>query len=51
MQPGLGVVVIPVGSIDGDVAGRPRVHIFVASKAPWHEIPDGLPQHPESAPF
>ena len=51
VQPGIGAVVIPAGSIDGDVAGRPRVHIFVASKAPWYEIPDGLPQHPESAPF
>jgi len=51
VQPGIGAVVIPVGSIDGDIPGRPRVHIFVDSKAPWYEIPDALPQHPESAPF
>jgi len=25
-------------------------HIFVASKAPWFEIADGLPQYPESSP-
>lgn len=24
---------------------RPRAHIFVGDKAPWHEITDGLPQH------
>ncbi len=24
---------------------RPTHHIFVASKAPWHEIGDGLPQY------
>src|SRR5207249_12306987 len=23
---------------------RPQAHIFVASKAPWHEIADGLPR-------
>ena len=51
VEPTLGAAVMPVGSIDGDVAGRPRVHIFVDSKAPWHEILDALPQHPQSAPF
>ncbi len=24
---------------------RPSCHIFAGSKAPWHEITDGLPQH------
>lgn len=24
---------------------RPQMHIFVGSKAPWHEITDDLPQH------
>lgn len=24
---------------------RPSMHIFVGSKAPWHEITDDLPQH------
>ena len=26
---------------------RPQSHIFVGSKAPWHEITDTLPQHDE----
>jgi hypothetical protein len=25
----------------------PAFHIFVGSKAPWHEITDDLPQHLE----
>ncbi|HEV7275305.1 MAG TPA: GFA family protein [Devosiaceae bacterium] len=28
---------------------RPTEHIFVGSKAPWHEITDGLPQYAEWA--
>jgi hypothetical protein len=24
---------------------RPSAHIFVGSKAPWHEIEDDLPQY------
>ena len=28
---------------------RPAHHIFVASKAPWHEITDDLPQYDEHA--
>ena len=38
-------VIIPAGGIEGDVGVRPSVHIFVASKAPWYEITDSLPQH------
>jgi hypothetical protein len=41
------VVVIPMGSIDGDPGVRPSRHIFVASKAPWFEITDDLPQDAE----
>jgi hypothetical protein len=26
---------------------RPRLHVFTASKAPWWEINDDLPQHRE----
>ena len=40
-------VCIPAGGIDGDPGVRPSRHIFVASKAPWHEITDTLPQHAE----
>ncbi len=31
---------IAAGSLDGDPGIRPDVHIFVASKAPWHRIDD-----------
>jgi hypothetical protein len=36
---------VVAGSLDNDPGMRPREHIFVASKAPWHEITDDLPQH------
>jgi len=36
---------VVVGTLDGDPGGRPREHIFVGSKASWHEITDVLPQH------
>ena len=39
-------VIIPAGTIDGDPGIRPIVHFHVASKAPWHEIADSLPQFP-----
>jgi len=36
--------VIPAGTLDVDPGVRPSVNIFVASKAPWHEITDDLPR-------
>jgi hypothetical protein len=36
---------VVVGTIDGDPGGRPSEHIFVGSKASWHDITDPLPQH------
>ena len=42
-----GVTVVPMGSIDGDPGHRPQAHIFVESRAPWFEIHDALPRHPE----
>jgi len=39
------LVDVALGVIDGDPGVRPSSHIFVGSKAPWHEITDGLPQH------
>jgi hypothetical protein len=42
-----GFAVVPMGSVDGDAGVRPSRHIFVASKAPWFEITDDLPQHAE----
>ena len=40
-----GTVFVPFGNVVDDPGGRPVAHIFVASKAPWYEIPDdGLPR-------
>jgi hypothetical protein len=39
-----GFAVVPAGNFDGDPGIRPMLHIFVASKAPWYEIPDALPR-------
>jgi hypothetical protein len=38
-------VEIPAGCLDEDPGARPMWHIFVADKAPWYDITDGLPQH------
>ncbi len=43
-------VTIPAGSLDDDPGVRPMVNIFVASKAPWFEISDALPQFEEFPP-
>ncbi len=37
------LVFVPLGALEGDPGVRPEGHIFVASKAPWTEIRDGLP--------
>ena len=39
------VVDVALGVLDDDPGVRPTRHIFVGSKAPWHEITDRLPQH------
>ena len=41
---------INLGSIEGDPGIRPDGHIYVGSKAPWHEIMDDLPQYDEQPP-
>ena len=46
----LGLILIPAGTLDTDPGARPRCHIFVGSKAPWHEITDNLPHHQEYDP-
>src|SRR5436309_9624478 len=38
------IVFIAPGLLDDDPEMRPQAHIFVASKAPWHEIADALPR-------
>jgi hypothetical protein len=35
---------LPLGALDDDPQVRPALHVHVASKAPWHEITDRLPQ-------
>lgn len=37
---------LPLGALDGDPGIKPTAHVFVASKAPWYEIADDLPQYP-----
>lgn len=44
------IAIVPLGSLDDDPGVRPREHIWVDSKAPWHEISDALPQYPEGPP-
>lgn len=41
---------LPLGALDDDPGVRPATHIHVASKAPWFEITDDLPQFPEGPP-
>jgi len=36
---------ITMGTLIDAPSIRPDHHIFVGSKAPWHEITDALPQH------
>lgn len=43
-------IVVPAGSLDEDPGLRAECHIFVGSKAPWHEVTDDLPQFPEYPP-
>jgi hypothetical protein len=38
------VTEVVFASLDGDPGLRPSEHVFVASKAPWHQITDTLPQ-------
>ena len=41
---------VSMSMLDGDPPRPPAYHIFVGSKAPWHEITDDLPQHDAFAP-
>jgi hypothetical protein len=43
-DPADGRVFMPAGCLEDAGAARPLAHIFVASKAPWHEIADALPR-------
>jgi hypothetical protein len=43
-------VMLPAGSIDTALPPLPAVHLYVGSKAPWHEIADAWPQFAELPP-
>jgi hypothetical protein len=43
-HPDQGIVMVPAGALDQDPVIRPQAHIHTASKAPWFEITDALPQ-------
>jgi hypothetical protein len=45
-----GITLVPMGSLDTDPGARPTRHIYVASKAPWYDITDDLPQFAEMPP-
>lgn len=38
---------VPYGTLIDEPTLKPMAHMFVASKAPWYEILDDLPQHDE----
>ena len=38
---------VNLGALHDPPSLRPTAHIYVGSKAPWHEITDDLPQHDE----
>lgn len=45
-----GVLRIRAGTLDGELASRPEAHYYVASKASWWDIDDGLPCFPGAKP-
>jgi len=38
------IIMVTLGTIDGDPGPRADSHIFVGSKAEWHDITDNIPQ-------
>jgi len=40
----------PLGTLDTDPGVKATRHVFVGSKAPWHDITDDLPQYEELPP-
>ncbi len=46
-EAGIGLTMIPMGSLDVPPPITPERHIWVGSKAPWYDIPGDLPQHAE----
>lgn len=48
--PDFGLVLIPAGAVDTALRSPTAVHIYVGSKAAWHEITDDAPQFDEMPP-
>ena len=44
------ITTITLGTVEGDPGVEPELHIFVGSRARWHEITDDLPQFDERPP-
>ncbi len=44
------IMTITLGTVEGDPGVEPALHIFVGSRARWHEITDDLPQFEERPP-
>ncbi|SUW10007.1 Uncharacterized conserved protein [Bordetella bronchiseptica] len=44
------VYALPLGALDDDPGVKAACHVYVAHKAPWHDITDDLPRHPEGRP-
>ena len=38
------ITTITLGTVEGDPGIKPESHVFVGSKAQWHDICDDLPQ-------
>ena len=36
---------LPLGALDDDPGIQPKLHVYVANKAPWYTITDDLPRH------
>jgi hypothetical protein len=49
-RPASGNVALSLALFDDQSAFRPDCHFFVASKAPWLQLADGLPQYEEWPP-
>ena len=40
------LLVVPAGSLNGDISIRPNAHIFVSSRAPWDQALESIPSVP-----
>ena len=45
-----GILYLSMGAVDGNPIHQEAYHIYVGSKAPWHEIIDDAVQHDEFPP-